>query len=125
MTWLRVLVILYGVINILGGLMGFLASGSEASLVVGVLAGLLLIGAGAIAGPRPALGYRAAGTLTLLLVAFWIYRIGVVVGQDKSPMMAVMNLALAAVVFLSLGLGHMMAVRKRKAEEAGSPETGS
>ncbi|MFQ3586546.1 MAG: TMEM14 family protein [Fimbriimonadaceae bacterium] len=121
---MRVVVVVYGVINILGGLMGFLASGSVASLVVGVLSGLLLIGAGAIAGPKPALGYRAAGILTLLLVAFWIYRIGVVVGQDKSPMMAVMNLVLAAAVFLALGLGHLMAVRKRKSEEPGPTEVG-
>lgn len=125
MTWLRVLVIVYGVINILGGLMGFLASQSVASLVVGILSGLLLIGAGAIAGSKPGLGYRAAGILTLILVAFWIYRIGVVVGQDKSPTMAVMNLALAAAVFLALGLSHLMATRKRRSGEPGSGGAGA
>ena len=114
----RVLVVLYGLINIAGGLMAYLMPKvqSVASLVVGGTAGILLITCGIVAKNNPGAGLRMAGVISLLLGGFWVYRINEVIGQGKSPMMAVGNLVLALVVLGTLGFGHMAASKKRSTE---------
>ncbi|MBS1723874.1 MAG: hypothetical protein JSS66_13080 [Armatimonadetes bacterium] len=113
----RWLIGIYGVINILGGVMAFVMPNVKSiwSLVVGGTAGALLLVFAAIAGSKPGFAFRAAAALALALAAFWVYRITEVTAQGKSPMMAVGNLALAVVVFATLGLGHMLAKKKTEA----------
>jgi len=109
----RILIAAYGLINIAGGIIGFVAAQSTGSLTVGIATGFMLLYCAFIAGTKPGLAYRLAAAVAAGLVAFWCYRIYEVTQQGKSPMMAVMNLALGAVVFLVLGAGHMLAMRKR------------
>lgn len=114
--WLRAVLFVYGAINVAGGVIGLVASGSIWSLVAGVVSGLLLIGCALLAKTKPAMAYRTAGLVTFALAAFWLYRITEVLGQGKSPMMAVGNLGLAVVVFTILGGAHFAAVRRRTKE---------
>ncbi len=111
MKWLPGLVGAYGAINVIGGLIGFLKANSIWSLVVGGIAGLLLIGCAVATSTRPGLAYRSAGVLALGLLIFWAYRFSEVIGQGKSPMMAAMNLALSAGVIALLGYAHLSKTR--------------
>lgn len=115
----RIIVGLYGLINIAGGLMAYLLPSVKSvwSLVVGGTAGLLLLFFAFIAGKNPGFAFRSAAALAVALAAFWVFRITEVTAQGKSPMMAVGNLLLAVAVFATLGLGHMAANKKR----AGTP----
>lgn len=118
MTWLRRVLVAYGIVNVLGGVIGLVMAKSALSLVAGAVAGALLIWFGLIAGTKPAMAFRTAGFVCLALGAFWIYRTLEVVSQNKSPMMAVGNLALAALVFGMLTGAHFAALERRSSSPA-------
>lgn len=113
----RVIIAFYGLINIAGGLMAFLSPSirSEKSLIVGGISGLMLLSFAYIAKSNPGLAFRGAAALAFALGAFWVFRINELVAQGKPTTMAIGNLALAVVVFVVLGAGHMLASRARKA----------
>lgn len=115
----RIVIAAYGAINILGGLMAYLMPKVQSlmSLIVGGITGLILLYFSWMAKTNPGVAFRGAAGLTLLLGGFWVYRINEVIGQGKSPMMAIGNLVLAVVVFAILGLGHMAGMKKRNAED--------
>ena len=114
----RIVIALYGLINIAGGVIGFVAAKSPGSLTVGLATGFMLLYCAYVAGAKPGLAYRLAAAIAAGLVAFWCYRIYEVTQQGKPTTMAVMNLVLGAVVFITLGAGHMLSVRKRGQTES-------
>lgn len=115
MTWLRVVLGLYGLINVGGGIAGFATAGSTMSLVAGVGAGIAILVLTALTFSFPAMAYRSLGGVCLLLAAFWAYRITVLQGEGKSPGMALGNLGLALVVLGCLAFAHFAAQKKRAA----------
>lgn len=119
----RIVIAAYGLINIAGGLMAYLmpSSRSVKSLIVGGIAGLLLLACAAMAKTKPSVAFRGAAAIALVLAGFWIYRINDVVAQGKSPMMSIGNLVLAVAVFATLGIGHMLGMKNRKAEPESRP----
>ena len=117
MNWLQIVIVLYGLINIGGGIMGYMKAQSMMSLIVGVSFGVAAVAAGLIALRKPAIGYRLAGVLSLVLLGFWVYRIIVLMQTQQKTTMAIMNLALSAVVFVLLGASHF-AAQKKKSELA-------
>lgn len=106
MNWLRNVVIGYGLINIAGGVMGLVMGKSVMSLVVGGIAGLVLIGLALATRTQPAFAWRTLGLVTLGLLGFWIYRFNEVSQAGKSTTMPMMNIALAALVMALLAYGH-------------------
>ncbi len=110
MSWLQRCVVAYGVINILGGIMGLVMGKSTMSLLVGGGVGLALIILSRLASTKPAMAWRTIGMLTVALLVFWIYRY---TGAEKK-VMPMMNIALSAVMFGLLGYGHMSAQAKKK-----------
>lgn len=110
MSWLQKTTVAYGVINILGGVMGLVMGKSAMSLIVGGGVGLALIFLSILASTKPAMAWRIIGMLTLGLLVFWINRY---MGAEKK-MMPMMNIALSAVMFGLLGYGHMSAQAKKK-----------
>ncbi len=119
MSWLNIVLYIYGFINIAGGVIGYVKAGSIYSLLVGGLFGLLVVILTSQTKAKPAMAYRALGILSLCLLGFWIFRLTEVLGQGKSPAMPIMNLVLSFGVFVLLGVSHMMAVNKRKSESQG------
>jgi uncharacterized membrane protein (UPF0136 family) len=115
MSWLRTVLFVYGFINIAGGFMGFMMAKSVMSLVVGGLAGLLVIACAAMAASKPAMAFRAAGVISLALLGFWIFRFTEVSAAGKSTMMPMMNIVLGVVVFGCLAYGHLSKTRRRNA----------
>ncbi|MCW5936093.1 MAG: TMEM14 family protein [Fimbriimonadaceae bacterium] len=112
----RAVILIYGVILIAGGVMGYAMAGSMASLLTGGISGLLMLGLGIVSKEKPGFGMRGAAGLSLLLLIFWIYRTIQLSGEGKSVMISGMNIALAAAVIAILGYGHMSAMRRRRAE---------
>lgn len=122
MSWLNIVLLIYGFINIAGGVIGFVVGKSPWSLAIGSTFGLLVIVLTMMTKTKPAMAYRALGVLTLCLLGFWIFRINEVMGQGKSPAIGIMNAALSVVIFALLGLSRMMAVKKRQAEGSDQPK---
>lgn len=111
----RLVIGIYGAINILGGLMAFLSPTIKStwSLVVGGTAGLLLLFFAKMAETKPGMAFRSAAAVALVLACFWVYRITEVSAQHKPLAMPVGNLVLAVAVFATLGAGHMLAKKKQ------------
>lgn len=113
MSWPAVLLVVYGVINVLGGIMGFAQAGSAMSLAVGAVVGLLLVSSGLATRKNPGLGFRSGGLLILALICFWAYRANAVMAQSKSVVLPLLNLVLGAAVLATLLIAHFVAVKRR------------
>jgi uncharacterized membrane protein (UPF0136 family) len=58
----------YGVVSLLGGVMGFVKAKSRASLIAGGVSGVALIGSAALASVYPVAGFAIAAVISLALV---------------------------------------------------------
>lgn len=94
--------------------MGYVKAQSPMSLYVGVTAGVLAVIAGVMAGKNPGFGFRLAGMVSLAMTLFWSWRLIKVLGEGKSPMVAIPALVLSAAVFLILTISHFRAVAQRQ-----------
>jgi Transmembrane proteins 14C len=119
----RVVIALYGLINIAGGVFAFLLPSARSvwSLVVGGAAGLLLLYFAAVADKKPGMAFRSAAGVAFLLACFWVFRITQVVSAGKSVRMPAGNLVLAILVVVILGGGHMLAIKKRGSNAPNAP----
>jgi uncharacterized membrane protein (UPF0136 family) len=117
----RTVVGVYGIVNILGGVIGLVAAKSTMSLLAGGGAGLALLACWALAKDKPGLAFRAAGVLTLGLIGFWVFRFTEVQAAGKSVMMPVGNLGLGVLVLGFLTASHF-AAHKRKASSSPAGE---
>lgn len=108
----RVVIGLYGLINVAGGIIGMATAGSLWSLIVGGLSGLFLIYLAWAAETKPGFAMRTAGIVTFLLMAFWVFRYTTLMRAGEKTMMAMGNLGLAVVVLAILAGGHMLATKK-------------
>ncbi|MBS1704935.1 MAG: hypothetical protein JST40_03610 [Armatimonadetes bacterium] len=116
MSWLNIVLYFYGLINILGGFMGFLVAKSQNSLITGLLAGIVVILLTLQTKDKPAFAYRTLGIVVLALIGFWIYRITEVAGSG-SIMMPMMNLVLGIGVLGALGYSHLAATAPSKSKK--------
>jgi uncharacterized membrane protein (UPF0136 family) len=115
----RWIVLGYGILNIIGGVIGFAMAGSMGSLIAGGLAGLLLVGCSFMAATKPGMAFRTAGGICVLLIGFWIYRINEVMQAGGKLMMPAGNLGIAIIVLVSLLALHLRATKKAAAQGAG------
>lgn len=111
----RIVIGVYGLINIAGGLFAYLSPKIQSvwSLIIGGIAGALFLIFSTLPNKNNAFAMRASAALCGALTVFWIFRINELSQQGKPATMAIMNLGLALGVFLVLGAGHMLAGRKR------------
>ena len=116
MGWLNVSVIVYGLLMLFGGIMGFVTGKSTPSLIAGILSAMFLIGAAAMAKTNPRVGYSIAAVVTLILVGVFIKRYM----DTQAPR----NLGLVAVSVLMLGMlavGHFMGGDKTAKDQGATP----
>lgn len=59
----------YGVLSLVGGVMGYVKAKSRASLIAGGISGLVLIGCAALSLTAPVIGLAVASVVSLALVA--------------------------------------------------------
>lgn len=97
----------YGLLVLIGGIMGHVKAASTVSLVMGILFGLLLLGSSLLMMRKKIVGlYAAIGTL-LVLDAFFTYRFLKTLRFFPSGLFAILSLVVLALLILLL--------RKRRA----------
>lgn len=96
---LRIVVLLYGLILLVGGTIGYTHAGSMASLIAGLLSGFVAIIAATLLEQRHC---RPAGTLAtieaLILTLFFSYRFGLSGAFMPSGLMALLSLIVLALL---------------------------
>lgn len=113
MTWVRWVLIAYGVFNIVLGVIGFVNSNSLVSLIAGGVAGLLILGCAALGMKgKPRVGNIAALVITLLLLG----RFAPTFFETGDWMPAGISMVAGVIVVLCLVAGHFMAMSARKKE---------
>jgi len=102
MGWLGVVLILYALLNIGGGIAGYLSSAhSVPSVISGSAAGILVIGAAALATSHPKLGYIIAGVIALADLGFFAMKLSKGAGIWPAGVMA----ASSAIVLICIIAG--------------------
>lgn len=119
----RITLLIYGIINLLGGAMGTVMTSRSgkpefSSLIAGGTAGLILIALFILVPKKPAMAYRTAGVLTLVLLGFWVTRVMRLMAEDRSIMMAAGNIGLAVIVLGVLAYAHFAAQKAKAVNQA-------
>jgi uncharacterized membrane protein (UPF0136 family) len=85
--------LVFGVLTIAGGVLGFVKAKSRASLVAGSIAGLLLLAAGGLSISGQRMGPMLGAVVSLLLAV----RFGLAYRKTQKPMPALPMLVLSAI----------------------------
>jgi uncharacterized membrane protein (UPF0136 family) len=102
MAWLTSVLLLYGLLSIGLGLYGYLAKGSLVSLIAGGVAGVIVIGAAALARTHPKIGLGIGLVVALILIGRFA---GPLVRDQQivpAGIMAVSSLIVAALLLYAL-----------------------
>jgi len=114
MSWLNVVLVLYSLLNIMMGVLGYYRAHSVMSLIGGVGAGMIVLGATALSKSKP-----RTGRITALVVAFALMGMffkGTFVDNKLYP--AGILFSASFIVAICLGAGHVAGMKGRKAREA-------
>jgi uncharacterized membrane protein (UPF0136 family) len=68
----KIYFIIFGLLTIVGGVIGYVKAGSTASIIAGAISGILLIGAAFLLPGNAALGLIVAGVVSIALAARFI-----------------------------------------------------
>ena len=96
-----IVILLYGLLVFVGGIMGYITAGSMASLIAGGAFGLVLLASGLGVLRRKKLGFIFAPLVTLLLTVFFAYRLVQSGDFIPSGLMGVLGLV-ALVLYFAL-----------------------
>ena len=102
MGWLDALLVLYGLLNIVAGIMGY--AKSPVSLYAGATAGVLVLLGVYLARSRPTLGYGLAALVCLLLLGRFLP----VFLRERDLWPAGTMAIVSAVVLVALVAGHFV-----------------
>ena len=94
-----IVILIYGLLVLGGGIVGYTTSGSMASLIAGGTFGLLLLASGLGVLRGKDMGFLIAPLLTLLLTAFFGYRFVASGEFTPSGLMAALSLASVILYF--------------------------
>ncbi len=114
-TRLHTILRVYGILNILGGIMGFAMAKSVVSLGIGTVAGALILILARLTATKPAIAYRSLGMVVLCLVGFWGYQVSQPHEKSSAMVRAVVFLALGLYVLGSLANAHFAAQKNKAA----------
>ena len=104
MSWLKAVLVLYSLLNIIGGVAGYVTKQSMPSLISGVAAGAIILGAAAFAVTNPKVGYIVAAVVTLADLGFFAPKLMKGGGLWPAGVMVVTSV----IVLICLVAGHFM-----------------
>jgi uncharacterized membrane protein (UPF0136 family) len=99
----RIYFIVFGVLTIAGGVLGYVKAGSTASIIVGSISGILLLVAGFILSQHRAVGLIIALIVSLLLAAQFIpkyFRTAKVMPAGLMALLSVVGIIIAIAAWL-------------------------
>lgn len=111
MPWLNVVLVLFSLLNIGLGIYGYVVKDTLISLIAGVVIGALMLGTVALAKSHPRWG--RIGSLVLTIAVLGQFAPKFIKTQDWLP--AGILTVSAAIVFICLGVGHMLGMRSKAA----------
>ena len=68
----KIYFIIFGLLTIIGGVMGYVRAGSMASIIAGSVSGILLLVAAFLMGNNPVAGLALAGVVSILLAGRFV-----------------------------------------------------
>ncbi len=116
MGWLSICVIVYGIVMLMGGVMGYVTAKSVPSLITGLVSGMLLIGSMALAKTHPRIGYFLATLVTVALIGVFLERYMKVHGMRNIGLIALSGLMLVLLI-----VGHFMSGSSEPAHTNAGP----
>ena len=99
----KIYFIVFGLLTIAGGIMGFVKAGSHASLIAGSLSGLLLLLGAFLLPSHAPLGLALCGILSLLLIGYFLpvfFRTGKMMPAGMMSLLSVLGMAFAIVAWI-------------------------
>ncbi len=95
--------IVFGLLTIAGGVMGYLKAGSTASLVAGSISGLLLLLAAFLLPSHAPIGLALGGVVSLLLIGYFLpafFRTGKMMPAGMMSLLSVLGMVFAIVAWI-------------------------
>jgi len=114
MPWLNVLLLLYALLDIVMGVLGYVNKGSLPSLLGGVVSGMVILASLALTKTNPRAGRIMALVVAVLLMGMFAKNTFFQNQLYPGGIMFVTSL----IVAVCLGVGHMMGMKAKKARAA-------
>jgi uncharacterized membrane protein (UPF0136 family) len=95
--------IIFGLLTIAGGVMGYLKAGSAISLISGSISGLLLLGAAFLLPGQVIAGLALGGIVSLLLIGYFLpvfFRTGKMMPAGMMSLLSILGLVFAIVAWI-------------------------
>jgi len=99
----KIYFIVFGLLTIAGGIMGYVKAGSNASLIAGSLSGLLLLLAAFLLPGHAPLGLALGGIVSLLLIGYFLpafFRTGKMMPAGMMSLLSVLGMVFAIVAWI-------------------------
>lgn len=104
MGWLHGVVVAYALLNLGGGVAGYISKGSKESLIAGLATGVLLLVAAFIAKGNPKIGFGLAALLALATGGFFVTRYM----KSHAVWPPLVMIIVSVLVLIALTVGHFM-----------------
>jgi uncharacterized membrane protein (UPF0136 family) len=99
----KIYFIIFGLLTIAGGVMGYVKAGSMASIIAGSISGVLLVFAGFLLSQQPVAGLALGCIVSLLLVGYFLpafFRTGKMMPAGMMSLLSVLGVAFAIVAWV-------------------------
>jgi uncharacterized membrane protein (UPF0136 family) len=99
----KIYFIIFGLLTIAGGVMGYVKAGSTASIIAGSISGVLLLLAGFMLPAQPMAALALGGIVSLLLVGYFLpafFRTGKMMPAGMMSLLGVLGVAFAIVAWV-------------------------
>jgi uncharacterized membrane protein (UPF0136 family) len=96
------IVFVYGLLVLIGGIIGYKTAGSPMSLIAGILSGLPLIGAGIAVAKGNLTGLYVALAMTFALDGFFTYRFAKTLSFMPAGLMSLLSLLVLIITALKI-----------------------
>jgi uncharacterized membrane protein (UPF0136 family) len=93
----------FGLLTIAGGIMGYVKAGSTASLIAGSISGLLLLVAAFLLPSHVLIGLALGGIVSLLLIGYFLpafFRTGKMMPAGMMSLLSVLGMVFAIVAWI-------------------------
>lgn len=99
----KIYFIVFGLLTIAGGIMGYVKAGSTASLIAGSISGLLLLLAAFLLPSHVLVGLALGGIVSLLLIGYFLpafFRTGKMMPAGMMSLLSVLGMVFAIVAWI-------------------------